>query len=289
MAAIFAPQLKVDVLGWIGESIALYADESPVWDELAKLSTDKERGEFVESRGYSLPVALRIEVSSAFKATAFLAALRAFIDQVGPGMTQWETKQHGDDSYVKISPTAKAVQPGRPEEKLALYYALTAEALTLSLDEDVVKRSLDRAAKPAAEVATADRSAWLGENLGFDAGPRALQALSRIMSSGYQAQMQRLAWGNIPILNEWKHLFPQDDPVALHERLWGVKLVCPGGGQYVWNESWQTFESTVYGHPGEPKDGPAAPPQLLGFKRARYGLTFEPQGLRARGELQKAK
>lgn len=289
MASIFAPQLKVDVLGWVGESIALYADESPVWDELAKLSTDAERETFVRERGYSLPVALRIEVSSAFKATAFLAALRAFIDQVGPGMTLWETKQQGEAAYVKISPTAKAVRPGQPEEKLALYYALTAEALTLSLDEELIKRTLDRAAKQPAEAAPADKPAWLGENLAFDAGSRAIQACTQIFSSGYQAQMQRLAWSNLPILNEWKRLFPQENAVALHERLWGVKLVCPGGGKYVWNESWQTFESTVYGHPGEPKEGPAAPPQLLGFTRARYGLTFEPQGLRARAELQRAK
>ena len=83
--------------------------------------------------------------------------------------------------------------------------------------------------------------------------------------------MQRLSWGNLPILNEWKRLFPEDDSVALHERLWGVKLVCPGGGEYKWNESWQTFESTVYGHPAEPKNGPMAPPQLPASNAWRTG------------------
>jgi hypothetical protein len=77
--------------------------------------------------------------------------------------------------------------------------------------------------------------------------------------------------------------------VALHERLWGVRLVCPSGGKYVWNEKWHTFESTVWGHPGEPKSGAALPPQLRDFSRARFGLTFEEQGLRARAELQRRK
>ena len=27
-------------------------------------------------------------------------------------------------------------------------------------------------------------------------------------------------WRNIPVLNEWKHRYPKEDPVKLHERLW---------------------------------------------------------------------
>ena len=63
---------------------------------------------------------------------------------------------------------------------------------------------------------------------------------------------------NLPALNEWKRLFPDRDPVAVHREVWGVTLVCPGGGNYVWNEKYATMESTVYGHPGQPKSGPPA-------------------------------
>ena len=41
------------------------------------------------------------------------------------------------------------------------------------------------------------------------------------------------------------------------------------------------MESTVYGHPGQPKIGPTAPPELLNFRFANFGITFENQGLRA--------
>ena len=45
------------------------------------------------------------------------------------------------------------------------------------------------------------------------------------------------------------------------------------------------MESTVFGHPGQPKTGPATLPGLSRFKAANFGLTFEDQGLRARMEL----
>lgn len=110
-----------------------------------------------------------------------------------------------------------------------------------------------------------------------------------MFNNEYQTQMQRLAWSNLPILNEWRHMFPDQNPAELHERLWGVKLVCPGGGKYVWNESRQTIESTVYGSPDDPKLGSAGPSQLTDFTRGRYGLTFEENGLRARAEMLRKK
>ena len=78
------------------------------------------------------------------------------------------------------------------------------------------------------------------------------------------------------------------DPVALHEQFWQAGLVSPGGGKYVWNDQWQTMESTVYGHPGQPKTGPALPPVLANILHANFGLTFEDEGLRARLEIDRA-
>ena len=66
--------------------------------------------------------------------------------------------------------------------------------------------------------------------------------------------------------------------MALHEKFWQDRLLCPGGGEYVWNDQWQTMESTVYGCPGAPKDGPPAPPLLNAIKQGNFGLTFEDQG-----------
>jgi hypothetical protein len=101
--------------------------------------------------------------------------------------------------------------------------------------------------------------------------------------------MQLLSWGNLPILNEWKRMYTDLDPVAVHEQVWKIRLICPGGGKYVWNDKYQTMESTVYGHPGEPKTGPNDSPLLSEFASGSFGLTFENQGLRAQVSLEKEK
>ncbi|MBL9094296.1 MAG: hypothetical protein JNL96_23955 [Planctomycetaceae bacterium] len=296
IASSFVPQLKVDPLSWLGDSVAFYVDASPLWGELEKLKTDKEREEFFKNHVSELPVAVRFDVSSAFKATAFLAGVRGFIEGAGPGMTSWETREVDGESYVRIAPTAKAVRADRPESKIAVYYALTADSLTITLSEDLIKQSLARSKRRAAPSAEQDATkpsdaaiAWLGENLCLEMGDLAIQALAIISRDEYRTKMQTLSWGNLPTLNEWRRLYPNQDPLKLHERLWGAKLLCPGGGEYVWNEKWQTMESSVYGNPAEPKPGPDAPPQIKQFQQLRFGLTFEEQGLRARGQMVRRK
>jgi hypothetical protein len=48
------------------------------------------------------------------------------------------------------------------------------------------------------------------------------------------------------------------------------------------------MESTLYGSPGQPKDGPEMTSAMQQFESANFGLTFEEQGLRARIELGRA-
>ena len=66
----------------------------------------------------------------------------------------------------------------------------------------------------------------------------------------------------------------------MHEAVWGERLACPAGGNYVWNPKWRTMESTVLGHPGEPKPGPDAMAPLRDVKSADFGITFQDGGLR---------
>ena len=128
---------------------------------------------------------------------------------------------------------------------------------------------------------------WLGRNVGFQAERKLIQVASAVGRREYQIAMQMRAWGNVPVLNEWKRRYPDQDPVAVHKRFWQSELICPGGGRYVWNEKWQTMASTVYGHPGNPQEGPPAPPALRTIKAGNFGLSFENQGLRARVSLER--
>lgn len=311
----FVPPLggavKVDVLAWVGSYVSVYADRDPFWEELAKAENTNY---FFSHNIHRLPVALCVEVRDSLKLALFLTAVRGFIEQTAPGLVAWEAKEHAGVSYVKMSPTPKGVEivPGDNDglQKLALYYVPGSEGLTLTLREDLLKRAIDRqVAREKAKAAATKRDdknadangkqtaekadetpkytpkPWLGDHWCIRADQSALALLDGIWAEPQQQEMQRLAWANLPILNEWRKLYPAEDSVELHERLWHRRLVCPGGGQYRWNEKWQTYESTAYGHPSEPKRGPTLSAGLRDIRSADFGLTFEPDGLRARGEV----
>jgi hypothetical protein len=294
MAVSGQPGSKIS-LGWVGPSITSYADDDPFWDELAKVEQEKLNDFIIKNIG-RLPVGLRIDSSNPLGLAAFLAAARTYIEQTAPGLTNWEMLKYNDKGYVRISPVKGSGVPSEVDN-VAIYYTTVGGALTVTLNEKMLKRAMDRA---AAGIAVADSTAqakeqpaakapkpreWLGSNVGLHVDARLLEVANALGREQYEDRMQVLSWSNLPILNEWKRLFPDRDPVVVHREVWGVMLQCPGGGKYVWNEKYATMESTVYGHPGEPKAGPPAPPVLSSFTSGDFGLTFENDGLRARAEL----
>lgn len=284
--------LKGASLGWIGRTLEAYVDDDPFWGELGRQKPSDLDRFLMENIG-RLPVAVRIESSNSLRLAAFLTALRAVVEQTAPGLTRWESLSHEGRPYVKIS--AAEAGGGLPAElrTVAIYYAALPDALTVTPNEKVLHRVLDRHAaleKAKREGQTPSQTsggllAQGGGNVALSVDRRILEIANHLARDEYQAMMQAACWGNLPILNEWKRKFPDRDPVEVHRQVWHTELVCPGGGKYVWNERYATMESTVYGHPGEPKQGPAAPPVLGGFRGAEFRLTFEPQGLRAEASL----
>ena len=123
---------------------------------------------------------------------------------------------------------------------------------------------------------------WLGESLAVKARRDGLQLLSATGQAAMNEFLHRQCWTNLPILNEYHRLFPDRDPVQVHEDLWGVRLTCPAGGRYVWNDAWATMESTALGCPAAPRSGPDTFGPLKKLQLGQFGLSFEEQGLRAR-------
>jgi len=283
---MFAPGMLANPLGWLGPWITVYADDHPFWKELATVPPEKHLA-FLMEHHFQLPVALEAAVDSPMQLTAFLVAARGVIDQTAPGMTQWETLSYREQPYVKITVSPRARLEQGKSDMLTIYYAPAGDVLIVSLREDVLKRAIDRqmarrTAKVEGKQPPAASRPWLGSNAALRVDQLAIRMALGANEQSLQGAMQARAWGNLPILNEWKRRYPGQDPVALHQRYWQTRLVCPGGGRYVWNEAWQTMESTLYGHPGEPKSGPTVPPALAAFRQIDFGLTFENQGLRAR-------
>jgi hypothetical protein len=292
LATAMSPGAKVDVLSWLGDTVGLYLDPDPFWGELMdpKLKNE-DRERLLRDKGFSLPLAIHADSKSNLKLAAFLTGLRAFVEQTAPGMTTWDSLTHGELPYVRIGSTQRAGQSGVPDNA-AVYYGVIGDMLVLTPNEDVMKRAIDRqlareAAKAKGETVAVTHP-WLGENVALQADRAAADAAYAISGDQYRAQMQQLSWANLPILNAWHRLFPDQDPVKVHETYWQARLVCPGGGEYVWNDEYQTMESTVFGSPANPKPGVVLASPLDQLKRGNFGLTFEPQGLRARVELDRA-
>lgn len=283
--------VKIEPLSWLGNNVGIYVDDAPFWEELSAVPSD-QLDEFLEEKGWQMPIAVRADVSSGMKLTLFLGAVRAFIEQASPGMLNWESGTYKEQPYVRITPTERAI--GRTEEvrNLAIYYLASGTSLTVTLNEDVLKRAIERdiareQAKENGQELPPPEYTWMGSNLALHVSQKILRVLASISQDAYQRTMQAHAWANLPILNEWKRRYGDVEPVALHQRFWHERLICPGGGEYVWNPKWQTMESTVYGCPAAPKKGPVAPPPLQSLKRGSFGLTFEEQGLRSRVQLER--
>jgi hypothetical protein len=286
LGRMFSSTAKGISLSWVGSSLAVYAEEDPFWKELAK-QKDPQRLDFILREIDRVPLGVNVDVSSGMGLTLFLAGLRSLVEQTSPGMTQWDSLTYRDQPYVRIRPTERARNfgPGRGLDKLRIYYTASGKALVVTLREDLIQHAIDRQLDCSQEKPQSPKPVsqpWLGSNAGLQMDRRALEVIAALTSEDYQRSAQVRAWGNLPVLNEWKHHYPNEDPLAVHRRLWGMELVCPGGGRYVWNQEWQTMESTVYGHPGQPQPGPALPPEILKFQQANFGLSFEDQGLRAK-------
>jgi len=76
------------------------------------------------------------------------------------------------------------------------------------------------------------------------------------------------------------------DSVAYHQKVWQTDLLCPGGGKYVWNEKFKTYESTVFGHPANAK----LPKTISIFgtwNEVDCSVNFENDGLRVKAKLQR--
>lgn len=123
---------------------------------------------------------------------------------------------------------------------------------------------------------------WLGESWALRVRRGAVEVLRAVFGDELRRRMRRLARSDLPILDEWRRLYPDLDPLELHDRCWQVTPVCPGGGELVWNEEWHSMESSLHGPPGRPKSGPSLPPAARSVQAAELGLTFERDGLRAR-------
>ncbi|MFO0801662.1 MAG: hypothetical protein U0791_00875 [Gemmataceae bacterium] len=262
---------QFEIASWIGDWLTVYIDDDPVWEEFAKSS--EPESEFWEKRDYRFPAAVGIAVADPKKHAEFVKKFRTLFGNFL--RLEWTDATHKGVTYTRVRQKDQ-------ERGLQVWSLSLPDQWILSTSETVVRRAIERHLAPK----TARRHVWPGDSLGGTVQPKAVGYLREWWGRSGVNQMQRAAWSNLPILNEWHGFGRVSDPVVFHEKWWGERLVEPAGGKYVWNADDGTMESTVFGHPGRPKGSRATLPAALSRLRgADLGVTFEKDGLRARIEL----
>jgi hypothetical protein len=270
-------------LRWMGQSISLYVDRDPFFAEAMKAENVQK---FVQENLNRFPGAISVEVQNPLVAAMFLTGLKLVVENVAPNYTKWSTRKHGETSYVRIE-AGKEVDDFLDTKELALHYATLKGQIVIAFSEDLLKRAIDRnLARAEKKLPATPERPWLGKQIALQAHRDVFAILDTLDGGdGYRGDLRERSWKNLPILNEWKRMFPDEDAVAMHSVLTGMRLVCPGGGTYEWNEEFKTYESTAFGHPAAPKRGPDDVFPLPGWNYGNFGVDFEKDGIRARVEI----
>lgn len=291
-------QGRGDPAKWLGDSIALYVEDDPIWRKYARYSEIELLSASLTSN-VEMPVAVRFAVTDQKELGFAQAKLRETLDQIGGVRSEWSEREYRGRRYHFRS----AVE-GRPASggfAMSLYSLAADDQWLLSFSESLVRRAIDRSldsrksdesptdSPTAKSPASQPDRLWLGDHTAMELKGPFSPAFQEMVSIGYDFRARQIVHDAIPILNEWKRLYPDRDPVETHERLWGVRLECPAGGEYRWNAELRTMESSVLGNAYEPRNKPFKSPLLTQLDRLGLGLTFEHNGLRARGVWRGAK
>ncbi|MEN8151255.1 MAG: hypothetical protein ABFS86_15675 [Planctomycetota bacterium] len=277
---------RLNLLDWIGETVSICLDDGPVIDEFLACD-DPEK--FVEENWGRIPVGVHVDIANGLKFVGFMTAARAFIAVGAPNMVTFEPQTHRERQYMKVSAS---------EEDITVYYTSYPGGLFVTLSETMIHqhidRYLDKKALEAQDVEGESKELpppepWPGESAAFRGRDRMVAVIEKAAGPFWLRRMQDRAWSNLPIMNEWRRLYPDEDPVEVHHRFFGARPVCPGGQGYRWNEEMKTVESVVYGHPAAPSGPMTLPPAVRRILEAELGLTFFDGGVRARGTVLRKK
>jgi len=283
MAGMFMPEVE-DPFSWIGESAALYADEDELWGEMLAA---EDSDQYLEEHLWKLPVGLHIEVAKPLLLVGFLTSLRGYADQAAPGTADWQNREHSGQTYVSVGASEDFATDEL--EDLRIHYVALPTGLTLSLSEAVIHRAIDRyQARKDPDVEVAEPGDWLGKSTSLKISSEGFRTLLPLWDGvELRTELRRRSWSNLPILNEWKRLYPDRDPLEVHEAVWFTRLICPLEGEYSWSRDLQTMESSTGGSPMKAREGGEIPLALRQLTSLDFGLTFEDDGLRARSVIQR--
>ena len=290
------PDTKLKGVPWLGDSVELYVDDSPFLDTLKRA---REPSVALEENLAHLPLAVRIAIKDPLSFALFLTTGRTLLESSAPGLTTWENRVHDDSPYVVLRGREEAGAIPTELAKLQLCYATISGGFCVTLDEEVMKRALERGKARAAAATPVPPASpapplpkWLGRHVAATIDVQRALAIFLPLSTqlgGPAEHDAALCYANLPALDAWHARDAKVDPVEQHVDLFGVALVCPDGGSYAWDAALGATVCSLHGHPLQPKRVELPPRALVDLRRLSAGITFEEQGVRIRVEAERLK
>ncbi len=284
--------VDLDPLGWIDGSVSLYFDHDEAW---MKRYEGRDRWSFqFNSLAADLPIGVHIPSKDSLSLTSFMVGIRSLQNQYAPNMIRWGTDKHKDYVFVTGTWDARGAL-GEGAENPTLYYVTLPDGLTLSGNQQVIKRAIDRHianeknGKPVDQpdeqetvaASEVDPAKVLEPQMVMKVTGQVAEVMSQTSFRRGLWRSNQLAWSNLPILNYFRHRYPDRDPAQVYSQLFGQTLIEPTGGEYVWNKQRSTYESTHHGYHLEPKAGPILANTFGPSDTVETTLSFQDGGLRA--------
>ena len=297
MLASFGEETGAISMGWLDGRLELFAEDDPFWSEYQAAEAADEADVFLEENFTRLPLVVALPSKDPMRLAALLAALRTTSASAAPGLLTWETREHQGSPYVCIQP-AEGADLGFGQVQLC--YAALPQVFLATLREDLLQRALERIAlassapdgaggTPGAPTGNPS-GVWFAGSACLEFTPRLPLFLFDFAEQHFMESALANSWSALPILNELERAFPDRDPQELYAQAFGAGSLASGpdgGAAYAWNAQWSSFESTQYGLPAAPRQGPTLKDVLASIERLALGITFEQDGLRARARLER--
>lgn len=282
---IVGPKFSTNCKTAMEGPVSLYFDKSPFWDKATKPN-------FLSDAMFNdpsqIPCAISVGITDAKRIAEELKSheTQGFIKLS-------EHQYRGYTSYHRTS-TALGRKNGFGMVSYVGHIVILPDSMHVSPNPKMIHSAIDRYVdteqlKEQGQPIADDEPKWVGSSVGLQLRPPT-DFVEGFRRQHLEQRLRGQSWSNLWILNEWKSLYPKHDAVELHERIWKSRLHCPGGGSYVWNEEFQTYESTVFGHPAQQRTPKNLKPLSVyhTMKHGNIGITIEEQGLRVRVEIERS-
>lgn len=261
------------------KTVELFIDNHPTfWRDFDE---DQDAEKYFRKNFNKFPFAIEVDFDKPESMKNFHNVIRMFI---GTYLFD-ESKQ----TFKEIDYERRIFELGPDEfEDIDLYVCEYKSKLIVSLSERTMKNIISRIkAREDGTFKKDDPRKWLGQNLAVQTNSKFYKAIEVLWRQYYQTELRDQTWKNFPILHEWKHEFPDQDPFEFHQKYWNQKMLCAGGGDLVWDEKTDSPKSTVFGNPAKPRIPMSTPTPWRGFKSFDAGVTFDTGGIRGKMMLER--